>query len=106
MIIAGAGVSLAMPAAQAAVINAVAVTEIGKASGAFNTFRFVGGAFGIAILVAVFDQTGSSASPDGFAAGFAHALGAAALLSGIAAVAALALPGRQPAAGVALADSR
>ncbi|MBN9008264.1 MAG: MFS transporter [Rhizobiales bacterium] len=105
MIIGGAGVSLAMPAAQAAVINAVAVTEIGKASGAFNTFRFLGGAFGIAILVAVFDQTGSSASPDGFATGFAHAIGAAALLSAVAATAALAMPGRNR-MSVALADSR
>ncbi|MGN6118058.1 MAG: MFS transporter [Nitrobacter sp.] len=96
MIIAGAGVSLAMPAAQAAVINAVAVTEIGKASGAFNTFRFLGGAFGIAVLVAVFDRTGSSASPAGFAAGFSYALGAAALLSALAALAATRLPARQP----------
>jgi hypothetical protein len=100
MIIAGAGVSLAMPAAQAAVINAVAVAEIGKASGAFNTFRFLGGAFGIAVLIAVFDQTGSSASPDGFAAGFSHALGAAALLSALATLAAIGLPARQPQAAI------
>jgi EmrB/QacA subfamily drug resistance transporter len=96
MIVAGAGVSLALPAAQAAVINAVAVTEIGKASGAFNTFRFLGGAFGVAVLVAVFDRTGSSASADGFAAGFSYALGAAALLSALAALAATGLPARQP----------
>jgi EmrB/QacA subfamily drug resistance transporter len=96
MILAGAGVSLAMPAAQAAVINAVAVTEIGKASGAFNTFRFLGGAFGIAVLVAVFDRTGNAGSSDGFAAGFSSALGAAAVLSALATLVAIRLPGRQP----------
>ena len=55
MMLAGAGVSLAMPAAQNAVISAVAPAEIGKASGAFNMFRFLGGAFGIASIVAVFE---------------------------------------------------
>jgi len=44
----------------------------------------------------VFDRTGSSASADGFAAGFSYALGAAALLSALAALAATGLPARQP----------
>jgi hypothetical protein len=61
-----------MPAAQNAVINAVAASEIGKASGAFNMFRFLGGAFGIAILVAVFDHVGGLSSPQAFSSGFAH----------------------------------
>jgi EmrB/QacA subfamily drug resistance transporter len=98
MILAGAGVSLAMPAAQNAVISAVAATEIGKASGVFNMFRFLGGAFGIACLVAVFDRAGGLNSPQAFSSGFAAALGAAAALSAAGAIAGLWLPARHQAA--------
>jgi MFS family permease len=63
LVLAGAGVSMAMPAAQNAVLSAVAPAEIGKASGAFNMFRFLAGAFGIAILVAVFAQAGRRSAP-------------------------------------------
>jgi EmrB/QacA subfamily drug resistance transporter len=95
MVLAGAGVSLAMPAAQNAVINAVAASEIGKASGAFNMFRFLGGAFGIAILVAVFDHVGGLSSPQAFSSGFAAAVGVAATLSAAGAIVGLALPRRR-----------
>ena len=43
--------SMAMPAAQNAVLGAVAPAEIGKAAGTFNMLRYLGGAFGIALLV-------------------------------------------------------
>jgi EmrB/QacA subfamily drug resistance transporter len=95
MVVAGTGVSLAMPAAQNAVINAVAVSEIGKASGAFNMFRFLGGALGIALLVAVFDHAGGLSSPQAFSSGFAAAIGGAAILSTGGALVALLLPGRR-----------
>jgi EmrB/QacA subfamily drug resistance transporter len=95
MILAGAGVSLAMPAAQNAVINSVATSEIGKASGAFNMFRFLGGALGIAVLVAVFDHAGSLNSAQTFGSGFRAAVGVAAILSTAGAVAGLGLPGRR-----------
>ena len=98
MILAGAGVSLAMPAAQNAVIGAVAPAEIGKASGAFNMFRFLGGAFGIASLVAVFDRAGGLNSPQAFSSGFAAVLGVAATLSATGAIAGLWLPARRRAA--------
>ncbi len=95
MMLAGAGVSLAMPAAQNAVISAVAPAEIGKASGAFNMFRFLGGAVGIASIVAVFDSLGNLASPQAFSSGFAAAVGLAAALSAAGAIAGLWLPARQ-----------
>jgi EmrB/QacA subfamily drug resistance transporter len=95
MVLAGAGVSLAMPAAQNAVINAVAVSEVGKASGAFNMFRFLGGAFGIAILVAAFDHAGGFGSAQAFSSGFAAAVCGAAILSAGGAIAGLMLPGRR-----------
>ena len=54
LVLAGAGVSMAMPAAQSAVVGAVARDQIGRASATFNALRQLGGAFGVAILVAVF----------------------------------------------------
>jgi hypothetical protein len=54
------GVSLAMPAAQNAVIAAVRPHEIGTASGAYNMFRYLGGSFGVAILATVFADAGST----------------------------------------------
>jgi EmrB/QacA subfamily drug resistance transporter len=98
LVIAGAGVSMAMPAAQSAVLGAVAAAEIGKASGTFNTSRFLGGVFGVAVLVAVFAATGNVGSGAAFTAGFAPAIGVAAALSLAAALAALVLPGRRQAA--------
>jgi EmrB/QacA subfamily drug resistance transporter len=95
LMLAGAGVSVAMPAVQNAVLGSVAAPEIGQASGIFNMLRFLGGVFGIAALVAVFAATGSTASPQAFAVGFAPSIAVAAVLSLAAAGAALAWPGRR-----------
>jgi len=95
LIVAGAGVSMAMPAAQNAVMGAVAATEIGKASGIFNMLRFLGGVFGIAILVVVFARAGSFGSAQTFSDGFARAIGVSAALSIVGAVAGMGLPSRR-----------
>jgi MFS family permease len=94
-ILAGAGVSLAMPAAQNAVLGAVAPAELGKASGVFNMLRYLGGAFGIAVEVAAFHLAGSVDSPSAFSAGFTLAIAVSALLSLLGAVGAMALPSRR-----------
>jgi EmrB/QacA subfamily drug resistance transporter len=94
LVLAGVGVSMAMPAAQNAILGSVAVTEMGKASGVFNMGRFLGGMFGIAALVAVFAANGSVDSPARFSAGFAAAMMLAAALSLLGAIAGLWLPGR------------
>jgi hypothetical protein len=94
LVVAGAGVSLAMPAAQNAVLSAVKPTEIGKASGTYNMLRFLGGAFGIALSGTVFAATGGFGSPELFSAGYTSALGAAAALSLAAAAAGLLVPPR------------
>ena len=62
MALAGAGVSMAMPAAQSAVMRSVAREEVGKAAGTFNMLRFLGGAFAIAVVSAVFAGSGGYAS--------------------------------------------
>jgi EmrB/QacA subfamily drug resistance transporter len=106
LIVAGAGVSLAMPAAQNAVMSAVARSEIGKASGTFNTVRYLGGAFGLAVAAAVFAAAGGFAPTEGlspaqaFGAGFGPAVGVSAGLSLLAALAGLGLPGRRAPAPV------
>jgi EmrB/QacA subfamily drug resistance transporter len=95
MLIAGAGVSMAMPAAQTAVLNAVAPEQIGKASGVFNTGRQLGGVFGVAVLALVFSKAGGYAGPAAFSDGFAPAIAVSGALSLAGAVAALAIPGRR-----------
>lgn len=97
MILAGAGVSMAIPAGQSAVVSAVAPQHIGKAAGTFSTTRQLGGAFGVAILVAVFAGAGSYASAQAFSAGFAPAIAVSAGLSLAGAIAGIALPGRRQA---------
>jgi EmrB/QacA subfamily drug resistance transporter len=95
LILAGAGVSMAMPAAQNAVLSSVTASEVGKASGTFNMLRYLGGVSGIAILVAVFAQTGNFGSAQAFSEGFALATGIAAGLSLAGAAAGLGLPARR-----------
>jgi EmrB/QacA subfamily drug resistance transporter len=102
LMLAGAGVSMAMPAAQNAVLSSVAGSEIGKASGTFNMLRYLGGVFGIAILAAVFARTGNFHSAQAFSEGFAVAIGASAGLSVVAAIAGLWLP-RAATAGSSIA---
>jgi len=94
LIVAGVGISLAIVATQNVVMNAVTGDEIGKASGTFSMMRQLGGAFGLAITVAVFSGAGSYASPGAFSHGFAVALGLSAGLSLLGALAGAALRGR------------
>ena len=97
-IVAGIGVSMAIPAAQNAVVGAVATDAIGKAAGVNSMMRELGGVFGIAVAVAVFAAAGSYASPAAFMDGFTPAILVAAGLSVAGAVAGLALPRRRGAA--------
>jgi len=94
LIVAGSGVSMAMPAAQNAVLGSVTVTEMGKASGVFNMGRFLGGMFGIALLVTVFSASGAVDTPAHFSKGFTAAMSVAAVLSLAGAFVGLWLPGR------------
>jgi MFS family permease len=100
LVLAGAGVSMAMPAAQNAVLGAVAPAEIGKASGTFNMLRYLAGALGIALLSAAFGAAGSLTSAAATSSGFAAAIGVAALLSLAGAAAGLCLPGQRSAAAL------
>jgi EmrB/QacA subfamily drug resistance transporter len=94
MVVAGIGVSMAIPCGQNAVVGSVADRDLGKAAGANSMMRELGGVFGIALAVAVFAGAGSYASPEAFTDGFAPAIGVGAGMSLAGALAATALPGR------------
>ena len=102
LILAGAGISTAIPAAQSVVVGAVAPGEIGKASGTFNTMRQLGGVFGLAVAVAVFAGAGSYGSPSAFGDGFAASIALSAGLSFAGAAVAALLPARAGFAGAAV----
>jgi EmrB/QacA subfamily drug resistance transporter len=100
LILAGSGVAMAIPAAQNAVMSSVAGADIGKASGTFSTGRQLGGAFGLAIAVAVFSGAGSYVSPGAFSDGFVAAVAVSGILSLAAALFGSLLPTRRPVAAV------
>jgi EmrB/QacA subfamily drug resistance transporter len=93
-IVAGVGVSMAIPAAQNSVVGSFSLEEVGKAAGANSMMRELGGVFGVAVSAAVFAGAGSFASPEAFLDGFAPAVGVLAAFSALGATVALALPGR------------
>jgi EmrB/QacA subfamily drug resistance transporter len=105
MIIFGTGFALSVPAVTKAVVGSVPPGDIGKASGAFSTMRQLGGAFGVAILAAVFAAAGGYASPAAFSDGFAPAMFAAAGLALAGLLAALALDSPRSPAPVAPAPA-
>jgi MFS family permease len=96
LIIGGVGLTMAMPAAQKAVVGAVQPREIGQASGAFMMLRILGGVFGVAVTVAVFAGVGGYASTEEFSAGFAAAMGTVTALAFIGMLVGLGMPGSRP----------
>jgi EmrB/QacA subfamily drug resistance transporter len=104
-VVGGIGASMAIPTSANAVVGAVSIEAVGKAAGANGLLRELGGVFGIAVAVAVFAAAGTYASPDGFTEGFSVAIGVAAALSLIGALAALAVPGRPAATDEAPIDT-
>jgi EmrB/QacA subfamily drug resistance transporter len=101
LIVSGIGVSMTFPAAQNAVVGAVAPEAIGKAAGTNSTMRELGGVVGIAVSVAAFAGAGGYASAQAFSDGFVAAIGVAAGLSLLGALAGTALPARRRAAALA-----
>jgi EmrB/QacA subfamily drug resistance transporter len=106
MVVSGCGFAMALPAVTKSVVSSVAPGDIGKASGAYSTLRQLGGAFGVAALVAVFAAVGSYASARAFSDGFAPAMGVAAGLSLAGAIAGLVLPRRRPVVNSPVVNSR
>jgi len=95
LLIAGAGVSMALPATPTALLSAVAPPDMGKASGVNNTLQRFGGAFGVAMVSAVFAANGHLGSPAAVTAGFRPALAVSAALSALGGLTALAVASRR-----------
>jgi EmrB/QacA subfamily drug resistance transporter len=93
-VIAGVGISMALPCVTAAGLNAVPASLLGKAAGTLNTMQQFGAVFGIAIVTAVFNSNGSLATPSSVTSGYRPALAVAAGLSVFGALNALGLARR------------
>jgi EmrB/QacA subfamily drug resistance transporter len=88
LLIAGIGISMALPTVPTAVLNSVLESEIGKASGINYTMQRFGAVFAIAIAGTIFSAYGHLGSPAAFTDGFKPALAACAILSLLATIAA------------------
>jgi len=107
LVVGGVGVSMAIPAAQNAVVGGVAMADVGKAAGSASMMRELGGVFGIAVAVAVFAGAGGYATPGEFVDGFTPAITVGAGLALLGAVIGTALPSRgQASAATVVAGSR
>jgi MFS family permease len=102
-IMAGIGMGLFFAPIANVVLSAVRPEEEGKASGANNAIRELGGVFGVAVLASIFAANGSYVSAVSFVDGMIPALRVGAVVVALGAVAALALGGRVrvPAAEIA-----
>lgn len=92
LIVAGCGVSMAMPATQSASIGALPRENVGIASGIYSMMRQLGGVVGIAVLAAVFAAAGGYES---FTTGFTRALAVCGVLSLLGALAGLGIAVRR-----------
>ena len=107
LLVAGVGISMALPTVPTAVLNAVPATRLGTASGINYMAQRFGTVFAIAIGSAVFSAHGHLGSPAAVTAGFRPALWSIVVFAAAAAVAALAIPAppRRASAPPATADT-
>jgi len=95
LVILGVGASIAIPAAQSAVVSSAPPAAAGAASGTFNTLRQQGSAFGVAISSAIFASNGDFRPAAAFEDGFVPAIAAIAVLALVGALAATFIPSRR-----------
>ena len=91
-VVSGAGMGLFFAPIANVVLSAVPREDEGKASGANNTIRELGGVFGVAVLAAIFAGAGSYATPQTYVDGLIPAVFAGAAVVALGAALALALP--------------
>ena len=103
-ILSGIGMALFFAPVANVVLSAVRPEEEGKASGANNAIREVGGVFGVAVLASIFSRYGGYESPETFTDGLVVATWVGAAVVGVGAVIALLIPRKaQPAEVTAFA---
>jgi EmrB/QacA subfamily drug resistance transporter len=92
LLVAGIGISMALPTVPTAMLNAVPAAHLGKASGISYMAQRFGTVFAIAIGTAVFSAHGHLGNPAAVTAGFRPALWSSVVFAALASVAALAIP--------------
>ncbi len=95
LLVAGIGISMALPTVPTAVLSAVTPAEMGKASGISNMMQRFGAVFAIAISSSVFAANGHLGSAAGVTDGFRPAMAVSAALSLLGAITALAVVTRR-----------
>ncbi len=90
--LAGVGMGLVFAPIANVVLGSVRPEEEGQASGANNAIRELGGVFGIAVMASIFSSYGGYASPQDFTDGLVPATWVGAIVVGLGAILALAVP--------------
>ena len=91
-VLAGVGMALFFTPMANLVLSSVRREQEGQASGANNAIRELGGVFGVAVLASVFSRYGGYATGQTFVDGMTPALWIGAVVVGLGAVAAFAIP--------------
>ena len=91
-VLAGVGMALFFTPMANLVLSSVRREQEGQASGANNAIRELGGVFGVAVLASVFSRYGGYATGQTFVNGMTPALWIGAVVVGLGAVAAFAIP--------------
>jgi MFS family permease len=92
----GIGMALFFAPVANVVLSSVRPEEEGKASGANNAIRELGGVFGVAVLAAIFSNAGGYGSGESFVSGMTPAVYVGAALVGLGSIAAFAIGARRP----------
>jgi EmrB/QacA subfamily drug resistance transporter len=95
---AGVGMALYFAPSAHVVLGSVSRRDEGKASGAANAIRELGGVFGVAVLGTIFSDRGGYGAPQHFVDGLVPAVTVGAVVVGIGAAIALLIPARRRAA--------
>jgi EmrB/QacA subfamily drug resistance transporter len=93
-VLAGVGMALFFAPVANVVLSSVRPEEEGKASGANNAIRELGGVFGVAVLASIFAHVGGYGSDQAFSDGMNTAVLAGAAVVALGAAAAFAIPAR------------
>ena len=91
-VLSGIGMGMFFAPVANVVLSAVRRQEEGKASGANNAIREVGGVLGVAVLASVFARAGGYASPQTFSDGLVPAIWIGAVVVALGAAVALFIP--------------
>ena len=103
-ILSGIGMGMFFAPVANVVLSAVRPIEEGKASGANNAIREVGGVFGVAVLASIFARTGGYESAETFNDGLVPAVWVGAAVVGAGALLALLIPAKKRAVEASAAE--